>query len=60
MTGIASFTILSDQITSARDVATNFFLQPQSIGQSIASECTKYVARDRSRRLVDTLGTYLN
>lgn len=40
--GIASFTICSEHVTTAKDVATNFFLQESSVGQPIASELVKY------------------
>lgn len=38
MSGIQHFTILSDAVTSAADVGTNFFLEPSSVGKSIAKE----------------------
>ncbi|KAK8866119.1 hypothetical protein IAR55_001270 [Kwoniella newhampshirensis] len=41
--GISHFTILSPQLTSAQDVATNFFLHPDSVGSSIAKESVKYL-----------------
>lgn len=36
--GIQHFTILSDAITAPADVASNFFLEPSSIGKPIAEE----------------------
>lgn len=41
--GIAHFTILSQDITTPQDVATNFFLHPDSVGESIAEETTRSV-----------------
>jgi hypothetical protein len=39
--GIAHFSILSQRKVEARDVATNFFLHPDSIGSNIADETVK-------------------
>ncbi|KIR38806.1 amyloid beta protein binding protein 1 [Cryptococcus deuterogattii 99/473] len=41
--GISQFTILSSKTTTAQDVATNFFLHPDSIGSNIAQESAKYL-----------------
>ncbi|KIR52891.1 amyloid beta protein binding protein 1 [Cryptococcus gattii Ru294] len=41
--GISQFTILSSKTTTAQDVATNFFLHPDSIGSNIAQESVKYL-----------------
>ncbi|OWT36091.1 amyloid beta protein binding protein 1 [Cryptococcus neoformans] len=41
--GISQFTILSSKTTTAQDVATNFFLHPDSIGLNIAQESAKYL-----------------
>ncbi|KAK1925463.1 putative ubiquitin-activating enzyme subunit [Papiliotrema laurentii] len=41
--GISHFTVLSGGITTPRDVATNFFLHPESVGQSIAESVVKYL-----------------
>lgn len=42
--GISQFTILSSKTTTAQDVATNFFLHPDSIGSNIAQESVKWVS----------------
>jgi amyloid beta precursor protein binding protein 1 len=39
--GIAHFTILSAKNAQASDVATNFFLHPESLGEPIAVEAVK-------------------
>lgn len=36
--GIQHFTILSNATATAADVATNFFLEPSSVGTPIAEE----------------------
>ncbi|WWD17675.1 hypothetical protein CI109_102116 [Kwoniella shandongensis] len=41
--GISHFTILSPNITTSQDVATNFFLHPDSVSSSIADESVKYL-----------------
>ena len=41
--GISSFTILSDRMATAQDVATNFFLTVDSVGKPIADETVKCV-----------------
>ncbi|WVR06064.1 hypothetical protein IAU60_003092 [Kwoniella sp. DSM 27419] len=41
--GISHFTILSPKLTTPRDVATNFFLHPNSIGQAIAPETVRFL-----------------
>ncbi|WVQ82675.1 hypothetical protein IAT38_004807 [Cryptococcus sp. DSM 104549] len=41
--GIAHFTILSNKTTTPKDVATNFFLQPESAGVNIAEESVKFL-----------------
>nr|XP_018267361.1 amyloid beta protein binding protein 1 [Kwoniella dejecticola CBS 10117]OBR89519.1 amyloid beta protein binding protein 1 [Kwoniella dejecticola CBS 10117] len=41
--GISHFTILSPDLTTAQDVATNFFLHPDSVGSPIAEESVKYL-----------------
>ncbi|ORX37378.1 hypothetical protein BD324DRAFT_625903 [Kockovaella imperatae] len=41
--GISHFTILTDAKTTAQDVATNFFLHPESLGQNVADEAVKYL-----------------
>ncbi|WVN89131.1 uncharacterized protein L203_104347 [Cryptococcus depauperatus CBS 7841] len=42
--GISHFTILASQIVKAQDVATSFFLHPNSIGLNIAQESVKYLS----------------
>ena len=39
--GIAHFTVLSPRSVEAQDVATNFFLHPDTIGRNIAEEAVK-------------------
>ncbi|KAJ9110209.1 hypothetical protein QFC20_003061 [Naganishia adeliensis] len=39
--GISHFTIISDATAQPRDIATNFFLVPDSMGESIAEETTR-------------------
>lgn len=46
--GIQHFTILSDAMTTAADVASNFFLEPTSIGQPIAKEEVRLVTRQNT------------
>ncbi|WVQ97631.1 hypothetical protein IAU59_004745 [Kwoniella sp. CBS 9459] len=41
--GISHFTILSPSITTPQDVATNFFLHPDSVGQPIAQQSVRYL-----------------
>ncbi|WRT64346.1 uncharacterized protein IL334_001278 [Kwoniella shivajii] len=41
--GISQFTILSPNLTTSQDVATNFFLHPDSVGFPIAEESVKYL-----------------
>ncbi|BEI88551.1 uncharacterized protein CcaverHIS019_0112690 [Cutaneotrichosporon cavernicola] len=41
--GIQHFTILSDATTAATDVASNFFLEPTSIGHPIAKEEVRFL-----------------
>ncbi|RXK39228.1 amyloid beta protein binding protein 1 [Tremella mesenterica] len=41
--GISHFTILSSNVTTSQDVATNFFLHPTSIGRPIASEAVRHL-----------------
>ncbi|BEJ17648.1 hypothetical protein CspHIS471_0610490 [Cutaneotrichosporon sp. HIS471] len=41
--GIQHFTILSDATTAAADVASNFFLEPASIGHPIAKEEVRFL-----------------
>ncbi|ORY29355.1 hypothetical protein BCR39DRAFT_532469 [Naematelia encephala] len=42
--GIQQFTILSSAITQPKDVATNFFLHPDSVGQPIAQEAVRLLS----------------
>ncbi|EIW72572.1 hypothetical protein TREMEDRAFT_58742 [Tremella mesenterica DSM 1558] len=41
--GISHFTILSSNVTTSQDVATNFFLHPTSIGRPIAFEAVRHL-----------------
>ncbi|WWD09605.1 hypothetical protein V865_007733 [Kwoniella europaea PYCC6329] len=41
--GISHFTILSPDLTTSQDVATNFFLHPDSVGSPIAEQSVKYL-----------------
>ncbi|WWC86452.1 uncharacterized protein L201_001329 [Kwoniella dendrophila CBS 6074] len=41
--GISQFTILSPDLTTSQDVATNFFLHPDSVGSPIAEQSVKYL-----------------
>nr|XP_019015140.1 amyloid beta protein binding protein 1 [Kwoniella pini CBS 10737]OCF53921.1 amyloid beta protein binding protein 1 [Kwoniella pini CBS 10737] len=41
--GISHFTILSPNLTTSQDVATNFFLHPDSVGLPIAEQSVKYL-----------------
>ncbi|WVF70271.1 hypothetical protein IAT40_005060 [Kwoniella sp. CBS 6097] len=41
--GISHFTILSPNFTTPQDVATNFFLHPDSVGQPIADQSVRYL-----------------
>ena len=41
--GISHFTVLSPQLTTTSDVATNFFLHPSSIGTSAAGAVVQYL-----------------
>nr|XP_019049437.1 amyloid beta protein binding protein 1 [Kwoniella bestiolae CBS 10118]OCF28367.1 amyloid beta protein binding protein 1 [Kwoniella bestiolae CBS 10118] len=41
--GISHFTILSPHLTTSQDVATNFFLHPDSVGSPIAEQSVKYL-----------------
>ena len=54
--GVAHFTIISSLPTTSQDVATNFFLHPDSIGHNIAEEAVKWVLTLSSSSR--TLSTY--
>ncbi|KAJ9128204.1 hypothetical protein QFC24_000496 [Naganishia onofrii] len=41
--GISHFTVISDAIVQPRDIATNFFLVPDSMGLSTAEETTRHL-----------------
>ncbi|OCF37667.1 amyloid beta protein binding protein 1 [Kwoniella heveanensis BCC8398] len=41
--GISHFTILSPSVTASQDVATNFFLHPDSVGLPIAEQSVRYL-----------------
>ncbi|KAK4684019.1 NEDD8-activating enzyme E1 regulatory subunit, partial [Tremellales sp. Uapishka_1] len=41
--GIAHFTILSPYLATSQDVATNFFLHPDSIGVTVAGEAVRFL-----------------
>lgn len=42
--GISHFTVLSSRLTTAQDVATDFFLHPNSIGEPIATQTVRYLS----------------